>query len=73
MSISILSTDALDRALALRDLADPAHGPHALQLLVDRITGALEGRWGASCASTARTPWWPSPTTTTGCTSAPAR
>ena len=46
MSISILSPAALERALAIRDLADPTHGPHALQLLVDRITGALAGRWG---------------------------
>jgi phenylalanyl-tRNA synthetase alpha chain len=36
----------LDRALALRDLSDPDRGPHAMQLLVDAIAGALEGAWG---------------------------
>lgn len=46
MSIPILSSEALERALAIRDLADPAHGPHAMQRLVDRITGALAARWG---------------------------
>jgi phenylalanyl-tRNA synthetase alpha chain len=46
MTLSMISPQALDRALALRDLSDPAQGPHALQLLVDRITGALAARWG---------------------------
>ncbi len=36
----------LDRALALRDLSDPDRGPHAMQLLVDAITEALERVWG---------------------------
>jgi phenylalanyl-tRNA synthetase alpha chain len=36
----------LDRALALRDLSDPDRGPHAMQLLVDAITDALEAAWG---------------------------
>jgi phenylalanyl-tRNA synthetase alpha chain len=38
----------LDRALALRDLSDPDRGPHAMQLLVEAITAALEGAWGCS-------------------------
>jgi phenylalanyl-tRNA synthetase alpha chain len=38
----------LDRALALRDLSDPDRGPHAMQLLVDAITEALEGAWGCT-------------------------
>jgi phenylalanyl-tRNA synthetase alpha chain len=46
MSISIIPPQALERALALRDLSDPAQGPHATQLLVDRVTGALAARWG---------------------------
>jgi phenylalanyl-tRNA synthetase alpha chain len=36
----------LERALALRDLSDPDRGPHAMQLLVDAITGALGRAWG---------------------------
>lgn len=36
----------LERALAQRDLSDPDRGPHAMQLLVDAITGALERAWG---------------------------
>ena len=35
----------LDRALALRDLSDPGRGPHAMQLIVDAISAALEGAW----------------------------
>ncbi|HET7229165.1 MAG TPA: hypothetical protein VFJ16_04150 [Longimicrobium sp.] len=46
MTLSIIPPQALDRALALRDLADPAQGPHALQHLVSRITGTLAARWG---------------------------
>jgi phenylalanyl-tRNA synthetase alpha chain len=40
MSTSI-STAELQRALALRDLTDPTHGPHAMQLLLAEITTAL--------------------------------
>ncbi|HYH81535.1 MAG TPA: hypothetical protein VEX86_17150, partial [Longimicrobium sp.] len=46
MTIPIIPPQALERALALRDLSDPAGGPHAMQLLVDRVTGALAARWG---------------------------
>lgn len=45
-SVSILSAEELRRALSVRDLTDPAAGPHAMQQLV---TGALEGlrsAWG---------------------------
>jgi phenylalanyl-tRNA synthetase alpha chain len=41
MSNSVLSTAELLRALALRDLTDPAAGPHAMQLLLDAIHAAL--------------------------------
>ncbi|MBV9109543.1 MAG: hypothetical protein JO306_09070, partial [Gemmatimonadetes bacterium] len=47
MSITLLTPHALDRALAIRDLSDPAQGPHAMQLLLGRITGALEALWGS--------------------------
>jgi phenylalanyl-tRNA synthetase alpha chain len=43
----VLSPDALERALALRDLTDPAQGPHALQLLVDAAVSALARAWGS--------------------------
>ena len=35
----------LDAALALRDLSDPAAGPHAMQLVAAAITDALAARW----------------------------
>jgi phenylalanyl-tRNA synthetase alpha chain len=37
-----LPADAVRRLLHLRDLTDPAQGPHAVQLVVDRIEVALE-------------------------------
>lgn len=48
MSVPILTPQALERALAVRDLSDPARGPHAMQQLVARITGALAARWGCA-------------------------
>ena len=50
MPHAILSPDAVERALALRDLTDPGQGPHAMQLLVDAGVGALGQAWG--CAVT---------------------
>ena len=47
MPHAVLSPEALERALALRDLTDPAQGPHAMQLLVDAATAALARAWGA--------------------------
>src|SRR3954447_16520982 len=38
----------LDRALALRDLANPAGGVHAVQLVVDRVEDALARGWDVS-------------------------
>lgn len=40
-----LSPEALQRALSLRDLTDPAQGPHALQLLIEASVAALAGAW----------------------------
>ncbi|MET0397755.1 MAG: hypothetical protein ABW277_13070 [Longimicrobiaceae bacterium] len=40
--------EALRRALELRDLADPARGPHAMQLLLGRVAGALSALWGCA-------------------------
>ncbi len=42
-----LSLPALVDALSLRDLTDPAQGPHALQLLVTAAASALGERWDA--------------------------
>jgi phenylalanyl-tRNA synthetase alpha chain len=41
-----LSSDQLARALELRDLTDPAGGPHAMQEIVAAIATALEAAWG---------------------------
>ena len=43
--LKTLSPAALADALALRDLTDPAGGPHAAQLLVDTACGALTRAW----------------------------
>ena len=52
MNTHILSTAAYRRAVSIRDLTDPGQGPHALQLLVDAIRGALVDAW--SCAALVR-------------------
>jgi phenylalanyl-tRNA synthetase alpha chain len=44
---SVITQHQLDRALALRDLSDPAAGPHAMQLVAGAISDALERTWGA--------------------------
>ncbi|MGI5128744.1 hypothetical protein ACQEVB_18190 [Pseudonocardia sp. CA-107938] len=41
----LLSPDALSAALAVRDLTDPAAGPHAVQLVVNDVVAALTARW----------------------------
>ena len=41
MSISVISTPELLRALSLRDLTDPSQGPHAMQLLLEHIHAAM--------------------------------
>lgn len=46
MQPSIITPEALRRARELRDLLDPAQGPHAMQLLLERIRTALAERWG---------------------------
>jgi phenylalanyl-tRNA synthetase alpha chain len=43
---SVITHEQLDRALALRDLSDPAAGAHAMQLLAATIRGELEHAWG---------------------------
>lgn len=48
MSTTLTRPDTLIRALQVRDLADPAQGPHAVQLLVDAIVGAVSLRLGVT-------------------------
>jgi phenylalanyl-tRNA synthetase alpha chain len=45
MSPTHLRSDALARDLSIRDLTDPAQGPHALQLLLGEIISSLQLRW----------------------------
>lgn len=42
--MSYLSSDELARFLDVRDLTDPAAGPHALQSLVDAVLARLSDR-----------------------------
>lgn len=46
MPRKILTPQALARALAVRDLTDPAQGPHAVQLVLGHAVAALAGAWG---------------------------
>lgn len=41
-----LSEQQLARDLAVRDLTDPSHGPHAIQLLIEAAVTALVDAWG---------------------------
>jgi phenylalanyl-tRNA synthetase alpha chain len=43
--MSVLRAEELTSALALRDLSDPAQGPHAIQLIVDQLRTALGLAW----------------------------
>jgi phenylalanyl-tRNA synthetase alpha chain len=48
-----LSAQQLSRDIAVRDLSDPADGPHAIQLIANAAVSALEAAWnrdGASCS-----------------------
>jgi phenylalanyl-tRNA synthetase alpha chain len=47
---TVLTPDALQRALTVRDLTDPAQGPHALQLVLDGAVAALAPAWGCPVA-----------------------
>ncbi len=46
--VAILDAAGLSRDLAVRDLTDPAAGPHALQLLVEEAVTALASEWGCA-------------------------
>ncbi|SHN47532.1 hypothetical protein [Cryptosporangium aurantiacum] len=42
----MITVSELAAALRLRDLSDPASGPHAMQLLLDDVLSALTAAWG---------------------------
>jgi phenylalanyl-tRNA synthetase alpha chain len=45
VSVRTLTSDELVRALTLRDLTDPAEGPHAIQRLIDDVVASLRRAW----------------------------
>ena len=49
----VLSDDELAHALAIRDLTDPAHGPHAIQRVVDAVVTELS-RHHVPCVQVSR-------------------
>ena len=55
-SLACLEAAALRRALALRDLSDPAAGPHAMQLLIAQLRAALARAWPAATQRLVREP-----------------
>ena len=48
MNISILSKQALLKALNVRDLSNPEEGDHAIQILIEKIRLALEEAWNCN-------------------------
>jgi len=44
--LGYLTPRQIERDLAVRDLSDPAEGPHAMQLLVGRAVHSLSQAWG---------------------------
>jgi len=44
-TVNPIPTDRLEHLLAIRDLSDPAAGPHALQQVVQALEGALGAAW----------------------------
>jgi phenylalanyl-tRNA synthetase alpha chain len=44
--LSYLSPQQLERDLAVRDLSDPAEGPHAIQILLGKAVESLSLAWG---------------------------
>ena len=53
---TLLSAHDLAVALELRDLSDPADGPHAMQLLLDDVLAALTGAWHCTAEVQRRRP-----------------
>ena len=55
MAIRTLDAGQVRQALAVRDLTDPNHGPHAMQLLLNEVESALAAAWRSPSAVTAPT------------------
>ena len=51
-----LSARDLREALEVRDLSNPAHGPHAMQLLLDGLLAALSNAWACTVQVQRRRP-----------------
>ena len=45
--VSYLNPVQLQRDLGVRDLSEPAEGPHAIQIIIDRAVAGLRRAWGA--------------------------
>lgn len=43
--VTYLNPEQLQTALGIRDLSEPGEGPHAIQLLIERITQTLSRAW----------------------------
>ncbi|MFY1831889.1 hypothetical protein ACN47A_38595 [Myxococcus fulvus] len=56
LPIIVLSAEELRRALSVRDLTDPAAGPHALQLLVASALEALRTAWSCEVLTHRQSP-----------------
>jgi phenylalanyl-tRNA synthetase alpha chain len=54
--VKTLSPEAVARALALRDLTDPARGPHAMQLVLDAAVSALASAWSCEVRTVRASP-----------------
>ena len=55
---SLLAPQDLSSALQLRDLSDPSHGPHAMQLLLDEVLHAPSSALGdARSTCSGADPW----------------
>jgi phenylalanyl-tRNA synthetase alpha chain len=47
-AVAYLSPQQLAQDLAIRDLSDPAEGPHAIQVLIDAAVESLSSAWGCA-------------------------
>lgn len=54
---TLLPLDDLTAALQLRDLSDPAQGPHAMQVLLDDVVASLASTWGCAVDVAAGSGW----------------
>lgn len=55
MNNTYLTPSDLHRALTLRDLSDPAQGPHAIQVMLEHVVHALQEAWDCT-TTTVRNP-----------------